>query len=134
MYKNNAASKYQTVNIETTVMNASPHKLIEMLLDGALKKINLAKGFIKCKNIEAKGESISAAIAIVGGLQQSLDLDSGEEVATNLFMLYDYMNVKLVEANTLNDIDILNEVAKLIIEIKSGWDQIPEEYKKPSKS
>jgi flagellar protein FliS len=65
----------------------------------------------------------------VGGLQASLDYDSGGEIAENLGNLYDYMSRRLVVANLRNDGSILDEVASLIVEIKMGWDGIPDTLK-----
>jgi flagellar secretion chaperone FliS len=38
--------------------------------------------------------------------------------------LYDYMSNRLVEANQVNDADMIDEVARLLITVKSGWDAI----------
>ena len=128
----NAASamkQYQQVSVHSGIMDASPHRLIQMLMEGALEKIALAKGNMGNKEIANKGENISKAIAIIGGLQSSLDYDSGGEIAENLSNLYDYMANRLVIANLRNDESILDEVAGLMVEIKMGWDGIPAEFK-----
>jgi flagellar protein FliS len=124
-----AMKQYQQVSIHSGIMDASPHRLVQMLLEGALERIALAKGNMANNEIANKGENISKAIAIVGGLQSSLNIDSGGEIAENLNNLYDYMALRLVIANSRNDESILNEVANLIVEIKMGWDSIPEAFK-----
>ena len=98
-------------------------------MEGALEKIALAKGHMANKDIIGKGENISKAIAIVGGLQSSLNSESGGEIAQNLSNLYDYMCRRLVVANSRNDESILDEVAGLIMEIKMGWDNMPDTFK-----
>ena len=72
----------------------------------------------------AKGELISKAIGIIGGLRESLDLQQGGEIAANLDRLYEYMVSRLVEANIGNDVAIIDEVAELLRNVKSGWDAI----------
>jgi flagellar protein FliS len=124
-----AMKQYQQVSVHSGIMDASPHRLVQMLMEGALEKIALAKGYMANNNIASKGEAISKAIAIVGGLQGSLNIDEGGEIAENLSNLYDYMTNRLVIANLHNDEAILDEVAGLMVEIKMGWDGIPDAFK-----
>ena len=124
-----AMKQYQQVSVHSSIMDASPHRLVQILMEGALEKIALAKGNMANNNIANKGENISKAIGIIGGLQSSLNKDSGSEIAENLSNLYDYMSRRLVVANLHNDESILDEVASLMVEIKMGWDGIPDEFK-----
>ncbi|MCF7986124.1 MAG: flagellar export chaperone FliS [Methylovulum sp.] len=125
-----AMKQYQQVSIQSGIMDASPHRLVQMLMEGFLERIAFAKGNIDRKEIAKKGENISRAITIVNGLQSSLNKEAGGDLAENLSNLYDYMSLRLVLANSNNDISMLDEVARLMLEIKSGWDNMPEEYKR----
>jgi flagellar protein FliS len=124
-----AMKQYQQVSVHSGIMDASPHRLVQILMEGALEKIALAKGSMANNKIANKGENISKAIAIIGGLQSSLNYDSGGDISENLSNLYDYMSNRLVVANLRNDESILDEVASLIVEIKMGWDGIPDTFK-----
>ncbi|MCK5386289.1 MAG: flagellar export chaperone FliS, partial [Gammaproteobacteria bacterium] len=86
-----AVQQYNRVGVSSSVEAASPHRLIEMLMNGALEKIAFAKGYMERGNISEKGGHISWAISIVEGLRASLDLEKGGEIAQNLDDLYDYM-------------------------------------------
>lgn len=119
-----ALKQYQEMGAHGGVMDASPHRLIQMLLDGAIARILTAKGHMKQNNLAKKGESISSAISIVDGLRNSLDMEKGGEISTNLDALYEYINTVLLKANMNNDINLLNEAGKLLSEIKLGWDAI----------
>lgn len=119
------ASQYKQVGAHTSVESATPHRLIQMLLEGALEKINLAKGYMQRGDVALKGTHISWAISIIDGLRMSLDKEAGGEIAANLDALYDYMGRRLVEANLKNDPAMLQEVSHLLLEIKSAWDAIP---------
>lgn len=119
-----ALKNYQQNNIEAAVNEASPHKLVELLLHGAIEKINLSKQFMIQNQIELKGINISHAISIIDSLQASLNKEKGGEIAEKLFDLYDYVSRKLVEANLKNDQDLLDEVINLLNTIKSAWDEI----------
>lgn len=124
-----AMKQYQQVSVHSSIMDASPHRLVQMLMEGALEKIALAKGNMANNNIASKGENISKAIAIIGGLKSSLNKEVGGALAENLSNLYDYMANRLVVSNLLNDDSVLDEVAGLMVEIKTGWDCIPDEFK-----
>jgi flagellar secretion chaperone FliS len=131
----NAASamkQYQQVSIQSSIMDASPHRLIQMLMEGVLEKIALAKGGLANNNIASKCENIGKAISIIDGLQASLNKEEGGELAENLDNLYDYMSRRLVVANLRNDGSILDEVASLMVEIKMGWDGMPDVFKNRS--
>ncbi|WP_431067725.1 flagellar export chaperone FliS [Methylotuvimicrobium sp.] len=127
MYRNNA-NKYAAVQNEAVLDDASPHKLIQMLMSGFLMRVNAAKGAIDRGDFEEKSIQISKAIAIVGGLIDGLDAERGGEIAENLSSLYDYMNKRLFQASSENNIQILDEVSGLMRELKEAWDAIPEAY------
>ena len=122
------AKEYSQVSLQTEVMEADPHKLIQLLLEGALTRLSMAKNFIEKGDFEAKNEKIGRAIDIVCALQESLDHEKGGEVSGNLERLYDYMSRRLFDANRLNDVDIINEVMSLLLEVKAGWEGIRESY------
>lgn len=130
-HQKRGASQYGKVAVRSEVNYASPHRLVQMLMEGALEKVAIAKGHMARKEHELKGKHINWAISIISGLQSSLNLDEGGEMAANLDALYDYMIRRLTDSNIKNDIEILDEVTSLLLEIKAGWDAIPDEVKKP---
>ncbi len=129
MQMNKKAKLYNQVGTHSEILEASPHRIIQLLMEGALGKIAAAQGFMKNKDVANKGRNISLAISIIDGLKMSLDKNVGGEIAENLDALYEYMNNKLFEANTKDDPACLEEVAGLMREIKSGWDSIPADAK-----
>jgi flagellar protein FliS len=124
-----ALKQYQQTSAHGGVMGASPHRLIQMLLDGAIARIFTAKGHIKQNKLDKKCESIGSAISIVDGLRNSLDMEKGGEISSNLDALYDYINRLLLKANISSDISLLDEAGKLLNEIKAGWDAIEPQEK-----
>lgn len=120
-----AINSYNKVGKESAVNGADPHELIAMLFQGALLAIADAKDEITRKETAAKGKSISKAIAIIGeGLNASLDLRVGGDLAQNLSALYSYMVSRLVAANLNNDIAALDEVTRLLTELAGAWNDI----------
>jgi len=122
---NNPISAYQRVGVETGVESANPHKLILMLFEGAIEALAKAKMHIRHKEIAKKGEMLSKAIMIIDhGLKASLDTSVGGELALNLLALYDYMTNRLFFANLNSDIEIIEEINKLLNELYDAWKAI----------
>lgn len=115
---------YSSVSAHGGVAAADPHRLIVMLMDGALERIATARGCIERKDIGGKAQLLNRAVQIVGELRGSLDLKKGAEVAANLDALYDYVSRRLVLANAQNNPDMLDEVIKLMREIRTAWAEI----------
>ncbi len=119
-----AVQNYSSVKVHSSVETASPHRLIQMLLEGALERIAQAKGAMAQNQIARKGELIGKAVAIVGGLQGSLNDKEGGALAANLDGLYDYIIRRLSQANFENNPEYLDECGRLLGEIKTAWDAI----------
>lgn len=121
-----ALRQYQKVNSHAQVSEASPHRLIQMLLEGGLDRVAQAKGAMSRGDVAQKCVLITKAIDIITGLRQGLDEEKAEDPAViqQLDSLYEYMNTRLAQANASNDVDALDEVARLLITVKSGWDAI----------
>lgn len=130
MNANAAMQQYRRVGATTSIEDASPHKLILMLLTGAQDRLSAALGFMQRGNISDKGQSIGTAIKIIDGLRASLDFKAGGEISENLDSLYDYMGRRLLEANLRNDPKVLNEVSSLLQEITVAWVGITPEANK----
>ena len=125
-----ALRNYNQVSAHGQTEGATPHRLIQVLMEGAIEKIRVAKGLMERRDIEGKVRHINWALSIIDGLHQSLDLDKGVEIAKNLEALYDYMQRRLITANVESDPKILDEVMGLMLEIKSAWDAIPDILRK----
>jgi flagellar protein FliS len=119
-----ARQRYREMGAEAAITDASPHRLIRLLLQGALDRITAAKGHLQRGETALKCECIGKAIDIVGGLRGALDHERGGEIAANLQAIYDYSELRLLEANYKNDPARLDEVTRLLGEIRSAWDDI----------
>ena len=125
MYSKKAAlAQYKKIDSESAVNGASPHRLIQMLMTGALDRLAQAKFAFENNNIEQKGVLLGKSISIIAGLQGSLDEEKGKDLTGNLDKLYDYMQRRLLEANMKNDMSIVEEVMSLLLKVKSSWDEI----------
>ena len=61
---------------------------------------------------------------IIVQLQAALDFDKGGQVATQLDDLYTFCTNHLALANAINDVEKIDEVYRVIAELKQGWSGI----------
>jgi len=124
MIARNAAKAYANIGIETGVYAASPARLVVMLYDGALGAIANAERHMVGKRVAEKGQAVSHAISIIdSGLRGSLDLDSSP-LAGQLEQLYEYMSRRLLLASVRNDVKGLQEVARLLGDLRGAWSEL----------
>ena len=120
-----ALKQYRQLGLETQINNASPHRLIQLLMDGALERMSGAKAAMERGDAATKGVLIGKAMGIISGLRSSLNMSvEGTDLSERLEDLYDYMGRRLLEASTFNKVEMLSEVIELLKTVKSGWDAI----------
>jgi flagellar protein FliS len=124
----NPVSAYKSVGVESSVSTADPHQLISLLFEGALSAIATAKGELARGNVPQRGIAISKAIDIIeNGLKASLNLEVDSDLPEKLNALYEYMVVRLLQANLKSDLAALDEVSSLLGEIHGAWIEIREQ-------
>lgn len=116
-----ALRHYAAVQVQSSIVEATPHRLTAMLFDGALARIARAKGHLQRSELAAKGELISSAVAIVGELAGSLNRAAAPALVDRLNGLYDYILRRLIEANASNRLDPLDEAGKLLGSLAEAW-------------
>ena len=129
-----AAQEYRRLEIRDEIQDASPQRLIQMMMERVLTKIAVAKRHMEAGSIAEKGLQISDAISIINGLQVSLNHEPAPKLTGNFDALYDYMSRRLIESNLNNDADGFDEVADLMREIKSAWDVVVADQSEQSTS
>jgi flagellar secretion chaperone FliS len=116
------ANAYSNVQIETSIQGADRHRLISLLLDGALSTMASAVSAIERDDAGAKRRAISRAVGIVDeGLRGVLDHQAGGQVAATLHSLYSYVVVRLTQANVDNDCSMLRECSDLLVPVRDAW-------------
>ena len=114
------ALAYRTVDAQSR----SPLELVVMLYDGAIRFLGEARDAHERKDVWARAGAISKALAIVGELRSTLNLDSGEALALDLDRLYDYMTTRLLDITIKKDMGALEEVQRLLTTVREGWIQV----------
>lgn len=118
---------YKSVALDSQKTVASPYKVVQMLLAGALERLAKARVAMEQEQPAQKGELVGSTLAIVAELRAALNHDEGAEIAANLDNLYEFIMGELVLANSQNSIEKLEAVSGLLRDIKESWDAIPPE-------
>lgn len=124
------ANAYQQMHARGGVEDADPHKLISMLMDGALERIAQARNHMEQGEVARKGEVMGRLIDIIGALRGALDHEVDAEFSGRLDALYEYMTRRLLYANLHNDASALGEVADLLRPLRDSWQQVPQDARK----
>ena len=120
----NALNAYRSLGVETSMVDASPHRLIAMLFEGALESIARARGALERRDTDTRAKALNRAVRIIDeGLKASLD-PAGGEMSTNLRNLYQYISQRLLAANLRGDAAALDEAARLLTELSQSWQGI----------
>jgi len=120
----NPMNQYRAVDAYGAAASGDRLQMVARLLQGALDRIATARGHMQRGEQAPKGEALGRAVRMIDGLRSCLDHERGGEIAANLAALYEYMTRRLTEANLRNDQRPLDEVADLLDEIRSGWEQM----------
>jgi flagellar protein FliS len=99
----------------------SPIELTLMLYDGIIRFLGEAQQAIARKDAAASGAAVSRALAIVGELQNTLNLKDGGAIAAELDRLYTYINSRLLAVTAQRDAGALKEVLALVTTLRDGW-------------
>lgn len=119
------AGYYSAVGAVSGVEDASPHKLVGLLLGAVQSEIAAARGAIARRDVPEKCRAIGHALRIVDeGLLAPLDMARGGVLARNLHDLYQYIVARLTAANVHTDDAALAEAGRLISTISEGWSGI----------
>ncbi len=112
------------------IVTATGVELIIQFYDEMIKNIKLARAILikgdtlTFDEIKEKGKFISKAMNIVTGLAEALDMEKGGEIAINLGKLYEFVNMRLLNANLNNDPVMLDEALKVLHELREAWEGI----------
>lgn len=116
MYANNGYNVYKN----NSVNFASKEQLLLMLLDGAVKFSKIGRQAIIDNDVKKSHQNIVKTQDIFIELMATLDRGAGEW-ANQIFMVYEFINRRLTDANIRKDVDIMNEVIPLIEDVRSTW-------------
>lgn len=104
------------------IMTASPAELTLMLYDGAIKFCNIAISAIEEENVQKAHTNIIKVERIVEEFQATLD--HKYPVAKDFDEVYNYLMIRLREANMKKDKEVLEEVLKHLRTMRDTWKEV----------
>ena len=120
-----ALAKYGQIKNDAQTSYASPHQLMLMLFDGAIEAMSMTVGAIQNNNFELRSKQSTRSITIFNGMRECLDMETGGELANNLYSLYQYMTKELFRASFKNDADTVQNIQSMLKDIRGSWEKIP---------
>lgn len=110
--------KHQQVN------TASPAKMVYMLYEKTLSRLHEAKHAIERKDIQGRCNANCNAQELIAHLSNTLDMNQGGEIATNLERLYTHCLIRLMDVDRHNDPAAADEVIRLLTPLRDSWAEL----------
>jgi flagellar protein FliS len=107
---------------DSAILTAPPERLVVMLYDGANRFLIQAATALRGGDLTVMNERLRRAEAIITELRQTLDMSQGQ-VATNLESIYSFCQRLLLEARLKQDPEKIEQVAKLLRDLRDAWDE-----------
>tara|TARA_X000000368_G_C22958180_1_gene679750 strand:- start:274 stop:657 length:384 start_codon:yes stop_codon:yes gene_type:complete len=123
----NASMKhYINDDIAAKTSSLSPHKIIEEVLKDLKKNMETLAYSIDHEPVisSIKSNSFSKSLTAIYILQSSLNFEEGEEIAENLFNIYEFCKDGIMKGFTKKDSKLVYDAIPPVEEILSGWQQI----------
>jgi len=118
--------------IVTKINQANPLELIIIAYKAAIDLLQNAKNLLKSKKNKEANENIIKAKKIISELKKALDMDI-EEVSSNLADLYSSMENLLDLALKNKNTVVIEQVIRMLTEVKEAWQTIAKQNIKISK-
>ncbi|HEX4739483.1 MAG TPA: flagellar protein FliS [Allosphingosinicella sp.] len=119
-----ARARYQNVDLASRIEAASPHRLVAILLDELTKALDAMAAACRASDFTQRGQRQSRALAILHGLEGSLDFEKGGDVAASLAAIYREARRLVAAAGRDNDEAAITKAREMIDEIASAWNAI----------
>lgn len=119
-----ARARYQTVDLSSRIEGASAHGLVCILFDELLKSLDAMAAACRSRDFSQRGTRQARALAVLHGLEASLDLEKGGDIAVSLGIIYREARRLVIEAGRENDADKVEQARATLNEIASAWNAI----------
>ena len=127
MNYSNITQAYQNAERQALEETNDPHLIIMTMLDALVKSMQIFVDNIDLKNggnAEMKSKHFSRSLSIIYALQSSLDFEKGGDIANNLFQLYEFGRVKLIEDLGKGVANGSPQAIEVIASIRDAWEEM----------
>ena len=126
MNYNASMKQYLSDDIVAKTTSLNPHKIIEEVLKDLKKNMETLAYSIDNEPVIStiKSNSFSKSLTAIYILQSSLNFDDGEEIAENLFRIYEFCKDRIMKGFTKRNSKLIYDSIPPIDEILDGWKQI----------
>ena len=107
--------------LRTKIFTATPEQLQLMLYDGALRFGEQARVALEQKNFEQSYNMISRVQKIITEMHSSLKPDVAPDLCKKMSALYNFIYMKLVDANLEHQIAPLDEALNILRYQRETW-------------
>jgi flagellar secretion chaperone FliS len=108
---------------DSAILTAPPERLVVMLYDGANRFLIQGATAMRAGDLTVMNDRLRRAEAIVTELRATLDMSAGQ-VASNLESIYSFCQRLLLEARLKQDAEKIEQVAKLLRDLRDAWDEV----------
>jgi len=106
--------------LRNKILNASPMERVILLYEGAIAACARARDLFGEKRRAQMCDALVRAQNMIRELRNALDMSRGE-IAFGLYRLYSYMTQRLIEANVQHKREHIDEVMRMLRELKQTW-------------
>ena len=120
----NARARYQDVDVGSRIEGATPHQLVAVMFEELLKSLDAMAVAVQRQDLLRRGRCQSRALAILKGLENSLDFENGGDIAEGLASIYREATRLILAGVKANDPAAVAAAREMVGEIASAWDAI----------
>ena len=126
MNYNASMKQYLDDDVTGKTSNLNSHKIIEEVLKDLKKNMETLAYSIDHEPVvsSVKSNSFSKSLTAIYILQSSLNFEEGEEIATNLYNIYEFCKNGIMKGFMNKDSKLIYDAIPPIDEILDGWKQI----------
>jgi flagellar protein FliS len=118
-----AQARYRNTQL-SAVEGSSPHRLVAILFEEALKTLDTMAAATRRRDWGQIGTQQSRVLSILHGLESSLDMEGGGEIAINLAAVYREARRLTMAGGKACDGEVVMQARTMLAEIASAWDAI----------
>ena len=110
--------------LATQVQSSRPLELSVLLYDAALRHTATAREAMVRRDIATRRTALSKTMAIIGELQNTLDMERGGAIASELDRLYGWMQSRLLDAIVQQDARPIDDTRRVLETLRDAWHTI----------